>query len=141
MNLAIFDKTHKWLMLSKCINKMIINWTFFSKDQRHGIDEVEFFNCTDNDDRTPLLIASQFGRSAIVTRLLKNKAVNTGAKDKYGKTALYLAAENNHLKVLEVCFYHNNPFLRYQSGPRFFSSSNRYKMGRGGPSHFIPYKI
>ena len=93
------------------LRALSVNSHIFSKDQRQGLNEIEFFNCCDNDDRTPLLIASQFGKNAIVTRLLKNKAVNTGAKDKHGKTALYLAAENNHLKVLEVSFYFIEDFI------------------------------
>ena len=64
-------------------------------------DDVSF-NCEDNNCRTPLHIAAQHGCSAVVYRMLKNKAFNKSAQDIEGKTALYLAAENNHEKVLEV---------------------------------------
>lgn len=75
-------------------------------------DDVSF-NCEDNNCRTPLHIAAQHGCSAVVYRMLKNKAFNKSAQDIEGKTALYLAAENNHEKVLEAMFDKEGPMLNY----------------------------
>ena len=58
-------------------------------------------NRCDKDNYTPLLLAATYGHVPTVELLLQKGADYT-AVDKYDKTAIYLAAEENKLAVLEV---------------------------------------
>ena len=58
-------------------------------------------NRRDKDNYTPLLLAATYGHVQTVELLLQKGADYT-AVDKYDKTAIYLAAEENKLAVLEV---------------------------------------
>ena len=83
--------------------------SYFSDEERSGLAKVEY-NSPDNDGLTPLLVASKYGHSAIVSTMLAHPGFDNSARNKEGKTALYLAAEYNRLKVLEVCNVTFNPF-------------------------------
>ncbi|XP_070569285.1 ankyrin repeat domain-containing protein 50-like [Ptychodera flava] len=73
-----------------------------SDDKSTGEEvDTELINHTDEELRTPLLIAAGNGHHNTVKYLLKVEA-DLEATDKHGKTALFLAAENNHEKVLKT---------------------------------------
>ena len=61
-------------------------------------------NRRDKDNYTPLLLAATYGHVETVELLLQKGADYT-AVDKYDKTAIYLAAEENKFAVLEVIFF------------------------------------
>ena len=72
------------------------------------VDEVNIFytrgahiNRRDKDNYTPLLLAATYGNVDTVEMLLQKGADYT-AVDKYDKTAIFMAAEENKYKVLEV---------------------------------------
>lgn len=52
-------------------------------------------NARDENERTPLMLASQFGYSAVVFFLLQQDGVSVNAVDRGGKTALLLACSSN----------------------------------------------
>ncbi|OWT43365.1 NB-ARC and ankyrin domain protein [Pochonia chlamydosporia 170] len=56
----------------------------------------------DNNGRTPLSCAAQFGREAVVKMLLKMGTVDINAKDKRGETPLLLAAQSGHNAVVKL---------------------------------------
>lgn len=56
----------------------------------------------DEENYTPLLLASVYGKAATVDLLIQKEADIT-AVDKNDKTAVFLAAEENQLSALEVC--------------------------------------
>jgi ankyrin repeat protein len=57
--------------------------------------------CRDEENFTPLLLASVYGR-AVTVDLLIQKGADVTAVDKNDKTAIFLAAEQNQLSALEV---------------------------------------
>ena len=64
-------------------------------------------NRRDKDNYTPLLLAATYGHPNTV-ELLLHKGADFTAVDKYDKTAIYLAAEENKLTVLEVVLFFTN---------------------------------
>ncbi|KAH9498505.1 Transient receptor putative cation channel sub A member 1 [Bulinus truncatus] len=60
---------------------------------------AKIINKRDKDNYTPLLLAAFYGNVETVDLLLRKGADYT-AVDKYDKTAIFLAAEKNHLNVL-----------------------------------------
>ena len=56
----------------------------------------------DKDNFTPLLLAASAGHSSTIEILLTKKADIT-AMDKYEKTAIFWAAEENKPEALNVC--------------------------------------
>ena len=61
----------------------------------------------DEENYTPLLLASVFGRAPTVDLLIQKEADIT-AVDKNDKTAIFLAAEENQMSALEVHLYHSH---------------------------------
>lgn len=57
----------------------------------------------DNHGRTPLLVAAEEGHSEVI-KLLKSKGANIYTTDRSDRSALFLAAANNHVKLCEVGF-------------------------------------
>ena len=55
----------------------------------------------DEENYTPLLLASVYGRAPTVDLLIQKEA-DIAAVDKNDKTAIFLAAEENQLNALEV---------------------------------------
>ncbi|XP_063426876.1 sex-determining protein fem-1-like [Mytilus trossulus] len=57
------------------------------------------------DKKTPIQIASEKGNENIVTLLLKYKA-DPNIRDKYNKTALYLASAEHHTAIVKILLQH-----------------------------------
>ena len=56
-------------------------------------------NHTDNDGRTPLMIASGSGHKEVVQTLLETEMVNVNQQDNEGQTALMLSVASNHIDI------------------------------------------
>ena len=74
----------------------------------------------DKDERTALLWAAALGKDYLVELLLSCRScdnANVNATNNRGKTALHLAAENNHPKVVTLLLAHNaKPHARSDGG-------------------------
>lgn len=60
-------------------------------------------DCFDKDNYTPLLVAASEGHTAVVTLLLQ-KGANLKVTERHDKTAIFLAAEENRVDTLRVCY-------------------------------------
>ena len=71
----------------------------------------------------------------LIERALKKIFKNEGA--------LYLACNNKKAFFIFLQTIEDINFFDFEvpEWPRLFSSSNGYRVGRGGPSHVIPYKL
>ncbi|XP_055954369.1 putative ankyrin repeat protein RF_0381 [Patella vulgata] len=58
-------------------------------------------NLCDNNGKSPLMLASQYGNLELIEFLHKHK-VDVNQQDDLGRTSLYLAVENNNLKAVDV---------------------------------------
>jgi ankyrin repeat protein len=62
------------------------------------VSEGAFLDAQNSYGRTPLMIASMYGREEVVESLLKLGA-NPNLKDNYERTALSFAEENNYTSI------------------------------------------
>ena len=70
-------------------------------------------NHTDNEGKTPLMIASGSGHKEVVQTLLETEMVNVNQQDNEGQTALMLSTASNHTDISkELLDAETNPNLK-----------------------------
>lgn len=68
------------------------------------MDKVNQLSAPNRACQTPLMIAAKLGKIAAFQELLKMVPQEShDAVDKNGKSVIYLAAQGNHVAILEVC--------------------------------------
>ena len=66
-------------------------------------------NLTEEDSKhTPLHVASTFGNKEFVDFLLACGSCDVNARDKFGRTALYLAVEHDHVDIVKTLTLHES---------------------------------
>ncbi|XP_070567263.1 ankyrin repeat domain-containing protein 29-like [Ptychodera flava] len=83
-----------------CGHKGIVN-VLIGSDENNDSSEKLNLEDEDEENRTPLLVAAQHGQFVTVGHLLELGA-SIHKSDKYGNTALFLAAEYNHEDVVKL---------------------------------------
>jgi ankyrin repeat protein len=65
---------------------------------RHGAN----INAKNKDDRTALMLAASNGEAPAVTVLLDQPEIDRSARDRYGDTALSLAARADYIVIVQL---------------------------------------
>ena len=93
------SKTEHWWLNIHSIDVVLHQAVIYSYTFR-----PECVKLRDNEQFTPLLIASCFANPDVVEELL-SKGADITATEQQEKSVLHLAAEHNQTEVIRVCFF------------------------------------